>query len=46
VFAELLEKGVIRRACLETVLLARDGDVARAAARCRAFQSRPLALGT
>lgn len=45
-FADFLEKGVIRRACLQTVFLAREDDVAQAAACCRAFQSRPLPLAT
>lgn len=43
-FADFLEKGVIRRACLQTVFLAREDDVAQAAACWRAFQSQPLPL--
>ena len=43
-FADFLEKGVIRRACLQSVLVPREDDVARATACWRAFQSRPLPL--
>lgn len=43
-FADFLEKGVIRRACLQTVLVPRADDVDRAAACWRQFQARPLPL--
>lgn len=45
-FADFLEKGVIRRACLQMVVLPRDDDVAQSTACYRAFQSRPLPLTT
>ncbi len=45
-FADFLEKGVIRRSCLQTVLVEREDDVVRAAECWRQFQSRPLPLAT
>jgi hypothetical protein len=45
-FAEFLEKGVIRRARVQAAFFPREGDVARAAAFCRAVEKRPLPLTT
>lgn len=45
-FAEFLEKGVIRRARIQSILLPRKDDVKLAAAYCEALASRPLPLTT
>jgi hypothetical protein len=45
-FAEFLEKGVIRRARLQTALLDRQHDLEAAAVCCRRFHERPLPLTT
>ena len=45
-FAEFLEKGVIRRARLHSLFLPRENDVQLAAESCRTLQSRPLPLTT
>jgi len=45
-FADFLEKGVIRRARLQSVFLPRARDEERAAACIRAVQQRPLPLTT
>jgi hypothetical protein len=45
-FAEFLEKGVIRRARLHAVFLPRENDVALAAELFRSLGSRPLPLTT
>jgi hypothetical protein len=46
VFSEFLEKGVIRRARLQSALVPRDGDVLLAAEYCRTACARPLPLTT
>jgi hypothetical protein len=45
-FAEFLEKGVIRRARLQSLFLLRENDVQLAADCCRAIERRPLPLTT
>jgi hypothetical protein len=45
-FSDFLEKGVIRRARIELVLLPRENDVQLAAKICRALAARPLPLTT
>ena len=45
-FAEFLEKGVIRRARVQLALLNRDNDVQLATACCRRLENRPLPLTT
>ena len=45
-FAEFLEKGVIRRAQLQTAFLPRDNDVRIAMACCKAMEHCPLPLTT
>jgi hypothetical protein len=45
-FAEFLEKGVIRRARLQAAFLPRENDAERAAELCRSLESRPLPLTT
>ncbi len=45
-FAEFLEKGVIRRARLQAAFLPRENDVELAADLCRSLESRPLPLTT
>jgi hypothetical protein len=45
-FAEFLEKGVIRRARLQAAFLPRENDVELAAELCRGLESRPLPLTT
>jgi len=45
-FADFLEKGVIRRARLQTAFLPRENDAQLAAACCRHFADRPLPLTT
>ncbi len=45
-FAEFLEKGVIRRARLQSAFLTRDDDLELAAACCRAMEQRELPLTT
>jgi hypothetical protein len=45
-FAEFLEKGVIRRARLQAAFLPSANDVALAAELCRSLESRPLPLTT
>jgi hypothetical protein len=45
-FAEFLEKGVIRRAWLQAAFLPRKNDVELAAVLCRGLESRPLPLTT
>jgi hypothetical protein len=45
-FADFLEKGVIRRARLHSVFLPRENDIQLAAACCRAMERRPLPLTT
>jgi hypothetical protein len=45
-FAEFLEKGVIRRARMHTLLVPRAGDVERVVAACGAIERRPLPLTT
>jgi hypothetical protein len=45
-FAEFLEKGVIRRARLQAAFLPRENDVQLAADLCRSLESRPLPLTT
>lgn len=43
-FADFLEKGVIRRARLQSAFLPREDDVQLAAACCEAIEQRPLPL--
>jgi len=45
-FADFLEKGVIRRAQLQTAFLPRENDVRLAMACCEAVEHRPLPLTT
>lgn len=45
-FAEFLEKGVIRRARCHVAFLPREQDIGLATAVCRAFERRPLPLTT
>lgn len=45
-FADFLEKGVIRRARLQAAFLPRQDDVELAAACCQALEGRPLPLTT
>lgn len=45
-FADFLEKGVIRRAQLQTAFLPRENDVRLAMACCKAMEHRPLPLTT
>jgi hypothetical protein len=45
-FAEFLEKGVIRRAQLHAAFLPRENDISMAAELCRGLSSRPLPLTT
>jgi hypothetical protein len=45
-FAEFLEKGVIRRARLQAAFLPRENDVGLATVLCRGLESRPLPLTT
>lgn len=45
-FAEFLEKGVIRRERLQAAFLPRENDVQLAADLCRSLESRPLPLTT
>lgn len=45
-FADFLEKGVIRRARLHALFLPREGDVELAAECCRSLERRPLPLTT
>jgi hypothetical protein len=45
-FAEFLEKGVIRRARIHAAFLPRKGDVEYAAAFCRRIEQQPLPLTT
>jgi hypothetical protein len=45
-FADFLEKGVIWRARLQSLLLSRNNDVALARACCREIDQRPLPLTT
>ncbi|MCI0334165.1 MAG: hypothetical protein L0228_13185 [Planctomycetes bacterium] len=45
-FAEFLEKGVIRRARLQSAFLTRDNDLELVAACCRAMEQRELPLTT
>jgi hypothetical protein len=45
-FAEFLEKGVIRRAQLQIAILPREDDVQLAAQLCREIERRPLPLTT
>jgi hypothetical protein len=46
IFAEFLEKGVIRRARLQSLFLPRDNDVQLTAEYCLAIEKRPLPLTT
>jgi hypothetical protein len=43
-FAEFLEKGVIRRARMQSMVVPRASDVEHAAAACREVEQRPLPL--
>jgi hypothetical protein len=43
-FADFLEKGVIRRARLQAVFLPRQNDVVKAAKLCQEIDCRPLPL--
>jgi hypothetical protein len=43
-FADFLEKGVIRRARMQAVFLSRQNDIANAAALCQEIDRRPLPL--
>lgn len=45
-FAEFLEKGVIRRARLQSVFMPRENDVQLVAECCRMIENRPLPLTT
>lgn len=45
-FAEFLEKGVIRRAQIHAAILPRENDIALATKLCRNLASRPLPLTT
>ena len=45
-FAEFLEKGVIRRARMQSIFLPRENDVQLAAEFCQAIERRPLPLTT
>lgn len=45
-FAEFLEKGVIRRARLQSLFVPRENDVQLVAECCRAIESQPLPLTT
>nr|ALS90124.1 MetaGeneMark_Unknown Function [uncultured bacterium] len=45
-FADFLEKGVIRRSRVQCAFVQRKNDVELAAACCEAFESRPLPLTT
>lgn len=45
-FAEFLEKGVIRRGRMHTMFVPRDGDIGLARAACNELQRRPLPLTT
>jgi hypothetical protein len=45
-FSEFLEKGVIRRARLQSLLVPRDNDVQLVAECCQAIEKRPLPLTT
>jgi hypothetical protein len=45
-FAEFLEKGVIRRARIESLLLPRENDIELATACCQTLERRPLPLTT
>jgi hypothetical protein len=45
-FAEFLEKGVIRRARIESLVLPRENDSERVAAVCQLLDRRPLPLTT
>ena len=45
-FAEFLEKGVIRRARLQSLFLPRENDVQLTAEACQAIEKRPLPLTT
>lgn len=45
-FAEFLEKGVIRRARLQSAFVPRDNDTACVAALCQEIERRPLPLTT
>jgi hypothetical protein len=45
-FADFLEKGVIWRARLQSLLVPRENDIEQAVAYCRADDERPLPLTT
>ena len=45
-FAEFLEKGVIRRARMLSILVPREHDIESARAACNALERRPLPLTT
>ena len=45
-FGEFLEKGVIRRARLQSLFLPRENDVQLAAEACQSIERRPLPLTT
>jgi hypothetical protein len=45
-FAEFLEKGVIRRARMQSIVVPRANDIEHSVAVCRAIERRPLPLTT
>jgi hypothetical protein len=45
-FADFLEKGVIRRGRMHTIFVPRDGDIGLARAACNELQRLPLPLTT
>ena len=45
-FAEFLEKGVIRRARLQSLFVPRENDVQLVAECCQSIEKRPLPLTT